>query len=386
MASVRQQPTRLAEAGDTLAREAAPERHDPWSAPPSLRQVYLLATLAAAVFVAVLVAYDGFMSRVLVFGDSQAYAVVAHAIRRWELADLTPLHFWGLPYLVAAVSGITGTAPLVALVIVCVVSSIIALWCIHRLWGGWPAALLVALSYEWLQRSLLGGAEPVFLALIAGAFVATRSERWKLAALLAALATTVRPQGILALVAIAIGLALERRYRALAAATLIGAGIGLLYMLPFAIHHGDPLANFHAYQDQDWHTGSPLSVPLVALVRAMFESPVPWTTVVREAVWILICVAGAIAMLANRRFRQFAVRRKVEAAFAGLYLMLLFSYNSYWSLLEFARFAIPVLPLVFLALHFVVRLDRRVLWLVTPVAALFGAMSVLNVRQLLGAF
>ena len=356
-----------------------------WTSAPSRREVLTLAVVAMLVFVAVLLAFDGLMRRVAVFGDSSVYAGVASAILQWRPETTTPQHFWGLPYVVAGTAVLTRTSPLVALVIVSIASSLIAIALIHRLYGGLTAALLVVSSVEWLQRSILGGAEPLFMALVVGAFVAARSRRWALAAFLGAYGTTVRPQGVFVLVGLAVALLAERDVRQLAVVTIIALVVGLLYVVPFQVYFGDPLAHFHVYQGKDWHSDSPVSIPFVAQARAMFTLPVPWTAIAREVVWILICAAGAVAMIRRTRFRRFAAMHKAESTFAALFLLFVFSYNSYWSLLEFARYALPVVPLVFFAFDGVVRIDRRILWAAAPVTALLSAVSALNVRTVLDA-
>ena len=62
-----------------------------------------------------------------------------------------------------------------------------------RLWGGWVAGFFAILNFDWMQRSYLGGSEPLFVALLFASFLAIRKERWWLACVLASLSTVVRP-------------------------------------------------------------------------------------------------------------------------------------------------------------------------------------------------
>src|SRR5215472_19110093 len=114
------------------------------------------------------------------------------------------------------------------------------------------ARLFAILSFDWLQRSYLGGSEPFFVALLFGAFWAVRRERWAPAAVLASCATVVRPLGIFALIGIGLVLVWRHDYRRFATATAIGIAVGVLYMLPLARHFGDPLATLNSYHSAEW--------------------------------------------------------------------------------------------------------------------------------------
>src|ERR1019366_4932897 len=116
----------------------------------------------------------------------------------------------------------TGVSDLNCLLLISMGSSLIAIFVAYRLWGGWVAGFFAVASRDWMERSLLGGAEPLFLACIFGSFVAARKQRWLLASLLASVATIVRPMGIFALVGIAVALLVKRDWRRFMAAVLIG--------------------------------------------------------------------------------------------------------------------------------------------------------------------
>lgn len=354
-----------------------------WSTEPSLKQIGALVAIMYLAFFLVIIMFDTFEHRVFVFGDNVSYAAAATAIRDWQPLSIRPYHFWGLPYVVASVSLLTGLPAFAALVMVSIIPSIVAVTLIHRLWGGWVAGFFVILSWEWLQRSILGGSEPLFVALVVGAFFAARRERWYLCAFLASYSTIVRPQGIFVLAGVALALAAEREWRKLLLATLIGALVGALYMVPMKIYYGDPLANFSYYQGQDWHTGSPISPPFVPVLHALFSWVLPATTLLRTAFWVLLVSLGILAMVGTTHFRLYAVEHKIESTFAALYIFFLFSYNSEWALVEFARFALPVLPLLLFAFKGYLPRDRRLLWAIAPISAVLAAASALNVRHVI---
>lgn len=350
--------------------------------PPTVREVLLLAIVALAVVLLIVALFDGLPGRFYAYGDSAAYASIANAIRRWLVAELTPYHFWGLPYAVAAISLITPLGDMGALIALSLVSSLLAVHLSHRLWGGWTAAALATLNWDWLQRSTLGGAEPFFLVLLFSCFQAVRHQRWLMASLLASYATTVRPTAIFALVAMAIVLGYGRQYRALVLVTGSAMLVGALYVVPLWIYFGDPLANFHFYQNQDWADDSPIGFPFVTLIRGLADAQVPATTLIRVAFWIVFAIGGAVALAARPSCRQYARAHPMEILFAAFYFIFLFGYNSpIWSWAEFSRYSLPVLPFAFFALFHSVRIDRRWLWPLAIGSAVLAAMSAVNARQ-----
>ena len=70
----------------------------------------------------------------------------------------------------AALSRLTGASDRTAMLIISIVSSVAAGGIAYRLWGGWIAGFFAILSFDWLQRSYLGGSEPLFVALLFAAF------------------------------------------------------------------------------------------------------------------------------------------------------------------------------------------------------------------------
>jgi len=152
----------------------------------------LLAT-TAVLFLATLLHFRDYRLAVGSFGDSGAYLSIAESIRGWNFNGLQEKQFWGYPYAVAALSFLTSIRVDWSLLVgVTVVCSLLSTLLAFRLWGGWPAALFAILNFDWLQRSYLGGSEPLFVLLLFGSFWASRKERWALAAFLAACAT-LRP-------------------------------------------------------------------------------------------------------------------------------------------------------------------------------------------------
>ena len=96
-------------------------------------------------------------------------------------------------------------------------------------------------------------------------------------------------------------------------------------------------------------------------------------------------LAGVLAMSLDPKFRDYANNNPVEVLFAALYLLAVFCYNyPVFARSNFARFAIPALPIIFVALSRWVPQDRRILWglgVVSPVLAAASALGIRNVVQ-----
>src|ERR1019366_2507204 len=206
-----------------------------------LHRVLLMVIMCYLVYLFTLSRLTNYGEFVRTFGDNAPYVKISTAIEHWNFSHLEVKLFWGLTFAVAALSSAARASNLNTLIGISVLASVITIAFVYKLWGGWVAVAFVILSREWLERSLLGGAEPLFLALLFGAFLAARKEKWVLAALLASLATVVRPMGIFALAGSGVGLLLRKDFRKLAWATAIGLVIGGLYVLPLKLQFGNSL-------------------------------------------------------------------------------------------------------------------------------------------------
>jgi len=379
---------------ETLARKAPPQPPESLTtsssnenAGPSGLEVALLIALGFAVFVAFVATARNYSTVVENFGDSSGYMKLASAIRRWNFDGIVIKQFWGLSYAMAALSKITGLSDLAALLVFSFVPSLLAGLLAWRLWGGWIAGYFAILNFDWMQRSCLGGSEPLFVCLLFGAFVNVRRQRWLLASLLASLATVVRPLGFFALVGIGLALLWKRDFRKFAAATAIGLVVGLFYAIPLATHFGDPLATVNSYHNLQWQGGWLFGFPFYAIIKGTLLYPAPWTNMALSFGWICLVLGAVVAMVKSSEFRNYCRGHVVEAAFLVPYLWCLFTYNyPYWARGTFARFAIPILPFVLLALYRWIPKDRRVLWalgVVSPILAASSALGIVNVWHML---
>ena len=351
-------------------------------ASPSLRSVLALLFVGYVVFVTVISAFRNYFAVVDQFGDNYTYIAIASAIRSWDFHNITVRHFWGLPYVVAGISLLTGTSIRTALLLVSFGASLASVTLAHRLWGGWIAGFFTVLNFDWLQRSFLGGAEPLFVALLFGTFLAVRNNCWLMGALLASCSTVVRPMGLLALIAVGVVLLWRREFRKFALASLVGLIVGGLYIVPLATYFGNPLANVGGYQT-NWDNGLPIGWPFYAIVKGTIDYSVPWTNLLVTYGWIVGVLLAAVAMVVTRRFHQFARNFPVESLFAAAYLAFLYTYNSsYWTRGSFPRFALPIVPFALVALDRWIPKDRRVLWIAGFISSILAAASAIGIRDM----
>jgi hypothetical protein len=353
-----------------------------WRTVPSLREIFALCLATCVIFVTFLAMFRNYITAVDNFGDSSAYMTLASAIRHWNFDGIVVKQFWGLPYAMAALSTITRLSDRTALLAISVVASFIATALALTLWDGWIAGFFAVLNFDWLQRSYLGGSEPLFVALLFGSFLSVRKERWLIAALLASLATIVRPLGIFALLGIGIALLIRRDWRTLLAAILIGTAVGGLYVLPLARHFGDPLANVTSYHNPQWEGGWLFGIPFYAIIKGTLTEPAPITNLVLSFGWIFLILVAIVRMAKDTEFRSYARNHLVETVFLIPYLWTLYAYNyPHWARGNFARFAIPILPFALLALYRWIPKDRRVLWGVAVLSSILAAASAIGIAN-----
>lgn len=352
----------------------------------TLARVLILVVVSYAVFLATFLLLGGsFWARVVDFGDNPGYIRLAAAIHHWQLSGVVVKQFWGLPYAVSAVSLVTTLPEPVSLVIVCVAASLVSVVLCYWLWDGWIAIFFALLSFDWFQRTWLGGAEPLFLALLLGSFLALRRDRWFVAAVLGSLATVVRPFGVFALIGLGIQLLCRRRFRDFSAATSVALIIGALYAWPVQHYLGNPFANVAMYQQNDWHGNLPFSFPLLSIVRDTFPRTAPFTNLALTWSWILFVLIALAVAIKNGELREYAKAHTAEACFVILYAIALYTYNAPgWSRSNFPRFALPLLPWALVFLRRYLPTDRRFIWGLAVVAPALAAASAIGIRQAAG--
>ncbi len=360
---------------------------------PALWEILLMFAVVDSLHVLTVCRVRKFWGVASLWLDNPAYVRLAATIREWRPPGEDINRFFrGFPYAIAGASKLLAMQGLTALVLISVVSSLAVCILVYRLYGGWVAAAVFSfINYRWVVISVEGGSEPLFMCLLFASFLAARSERWKIAALLASLATTVRPVGLFALVAFAAVLAMRRNYRQLIVITLIGLGIGLLYVVPLWALLGTPFTNFISYR-HDWgQQGWPITYPFGGIVRsfgAVYHSR--WPNTVMSVGWIALAMVGAVVMWLPQNRQRFAGTGRAEALFTSLYVLFFLSYNyvSYedvdgvaW---EFNRFLIPVFPLLLFSLRDRIPKDRRVLWGAAALSALLASAAMVGFKNVFG--
>ena len=365
------------------------ERTTTWRREPTLGELLVLVIVGGAFFGATLIAFEGWRGLVLSFGDNAAYLQVATAIRHWDFHGLDIQHFMGYPYSIAALSLVSHLPLMFSLRLVAGVGSVVSTLLVARLFGAWAGAYFAFLNFAWLQISFLGGSEPLAVALGLGAFWSFRREHTLLAALLAALATTVRPLMFFVLVGIGIASLYHKRYAKFLGALALASAVGLLYLWPLAHYFGDALLTVHSYTSRDYGAanltgphGRLFGWPFHGIVVGTMLYPAPLTNMMLSFLWIALVIAGAVAMF-RRDLREYWRAHLAEAVFCAFYLLTIFSYDYLlWARSNFIRFSIPVLPFVFFALLRWLPKDRRVLWCLTVVGPVLAACSAIGIRNL----
>ena len=366
---------------------------------PSVSESILLWLIAAVVFILVIARFQSFWYMVETFADNKAYIGAAKwVLRHWDLADAADIkQFWGLSYVIAGLSLLH--IPLrYGFFFVCTGSSLGSMLMARKLWGDWIALFFALLNITWIQASYLGGSEPLFVLLLFLSFWQSRKEHWVSAAVLAALATVVRPLGFLALVGIGMTLLLRKEICKAALCTAVAMLIGLLYLAPFWIFLHDPLFQVHHYKQEDWHGGAPVGWPFHGILATLVHNREPWTNVIFTTGWILFAVLGFCMMIAKLRTPTLSLEsperrgwsnrmkeRPAEYWFAFSYLIFLFCYDSQWVRAEFPRFLIPVLPFLLVALERWLPKRRFVIYPLAVASAVLGAFSALGVRNVMAA-
>jgi hypothetical protein len=360
-----------------------------WRREPTFPELLLLLAVAAVFFGATLVAFHGWHGRLLSFGDNSAYLEIATAIRHWDFHGIDIQHFMGYPYAIAVVSLVSHLPLTSSLWLVAVVASFVSTFLVARLFRTWVGGYFAFTNFAWLQLSFLGGSEPLAVAFGMGAFWSYRRGHTLRAALLAALATTVRPLMFFALVGIGIALLCQKRYAKFLGALALGSAIGLLYVWPLAYYFGDPLRTVQSYTSRDYGAanlagphGHLFGWPFHGIIVGTMLYRVPWTNLVLSFSWLALVIAGAAAMF-GRDLREYWRANLAEAIFCGFYLLAIFCYDYLaWATGNFLRFSILVLPFVFFALLRWLPKDRRVLWCLSVLAPVLAACSAIGIRNL----
>jgi hypothetical protein len=355
-----------------MPRQFSDGRSD--SAPAEPSAGYAVALLIAASLVAIMaLGPRSYLDRVRIFPDMTSYTQAANAVRHWRLVGAPARQFWGYAYAgVLASLVMPYVNMLVVLIVVSAIAGCVAVVLAHRLWGGWTAVYLTALGFPWIQRVAFGGSEPLFMALLFGALLAARRSSWVSAALFAALATTVRPIGVFAVVGVVAAALRERKVRE------VGLGLGVTtlvfaaYCIPLAAT-GDVFGNLHFYWPQ-FAGPSPIGLPFVALWRWAASAQVsPLRHIVFAAAIGVVVLAPFVAFRGDEQRTHWA--ENIFALGSSCFLITLNCLGCIWA---FPRFAIVSLPFALVAMRRWLPRDERVVAVLSVSSALLAAAMQMN--------
>jgi len=344
----------------------------------SRRDLVAIVLVSYAWFALLIVAFDSYPSRVLHCGDNPSYAGESAAIRGAPAPALVARHFLGYPLLVAPVAALLHTSDMNALPIVSIIASLVAIFLAGELWGAWAAAWFAVISLDWIQRSLLGGAEPLFVALIFACLLAARKERWAAAAIFGALATIVRPLGVFALIALGVVLLRRRRIGPLALAVILSLVVGAAYLGLVASLFG------HSFDNLAWYQSMGLGhdrtfIPFVTIFMTYREHhgdhQLTAKNLVKTLTWMTFTLAGIIAALSRRDTRESMRTLPVEWIFAAIYVTSFLFFPAWWIEGEYPRYLAPVIPMLLVALRPWLPSDRRVIWIVGLLSVTLAAVE-----------
>lgn len=327
-----------------------------------------------AVFVLFIFVFDNYGQRVAQMGDNGSYAHESRIIRGRERSSAGAMHFPGYSLLAAPVAEALNISDVNALPIVSTIGSLVAVGLAGELWGPWAATCFALANLDWIQRSLLGGADPVFAAFVLAALLAARSERWVWASVLGSLATIIRPLGVTALLAIGLVLLYRRNWRALASAVGIAMTVAAGYFLLMKEIFGNALENFAWYRSMGLGHDRTF-IPIVTLFLATPGHELTSKNIAKAAVWILLTLCALLAAFMKSSSRRSMRDDPVPWLFGGLYFASFFFLPAWWIDSQYPRYFAPVIPLVFFTLRDWLPRRRWIVWIAGMASVILAAVE-----------
>jgi hypothetical protein len=352
-------------------------KSDAWPLPEAL----LVALLIYGIVFAEVVRTRSLTATASDWLDNGSYIQIARMIRNWRIEGAYYQHFWGLPAVIALVSYLTHLSELHSLLLISGVASLSATTLIARLYGSATAITFAVIALEWSHLSVMGGSEPLFVALLMASFLAFRTDKVVLASLFAAVATTVRPVGFLALLSFGTVLVARKDWSGFWKAAGTSTCVALGYLGVVGSLTGDPFVNLRLYSHV-WQGGFPISYPLWPLVKSIEQqiATSPWTQYIQSIIFIVIAAVCAVRMIVIRhRFRAYVA----ESLFAATYLVFVTCYNIGDLAPFFQRLVIPALPTLLFSLQDRLLRLRRIAW---PMAVLSGLLASIQFVGAKGVF
>jgi hypothetical protein len=362
--------TRLAGAAEPSVERALGASSLEWSRGDVARLVITLYLL----FASVILLFDDRRARIEHTGDNSFYASHAAAIRGTPPPGLGATHFLGYPLLVAPVAALFQVSEIDALPMVSLSGSLVAIGLAGELWGPWVAAWFAVVNLDWIQRSLLGGADPPFAAFVFAALLCARKERWNTAATFGALATVVRPLGVFSLVAIGLVLLWRKSYLSLAVAIAISLVLAGLYLALMHSLFGAALANVTWYRSMGLGHDKTF-IPFVTLFIPTPGHALTWKNVFKTAAWTSITLAALAAAIFRKEMRSTLRSAPVEWIFGATYTASFLFFPAWWIEGEYPRYFGPVVPLCLVALQPWLPERKSLVWMIGLACVLLAAIE-----------
>ncbi|WP_109487350.1 hypothetical protein [Occallatibacter savannae] len=314
--------------------------------------------------------------------DNGSYIEIANVIRFG--GPTAEQHFWGLPAVIALLERLFSVSGYAAIIAVSLAGSIVATFLVYRLYGAAVTAAFIILSPEWVRLSILGGSEPLFMALLLCAWLLFRRDQALLAVTVASLASIVRPLGVIAVCAFGLVLLMRWELRRLAIVIGCSALIALGYFAWVRHTSGDPFINFKLYTSVDWPSGNPVSFPFVRLITSFIRISRDgyWTRLV-QPLFCLMLVSLSIFFAPKHAFA--VIRRfPAELTFVIGYLCFIVCWN-YNDLARFLpRLTIPIYPFLLFSVQDRLPTNPYLLWLLVIISALIASVDLVGFKAVLG--
>jgi len=292
--------------------------------------------------------------------------------------------FWGTSYGILAVHFISRADYGTSLLLLSNFCGALGVFLAYRLYGPAVAAWFVFIDAALMERILVGGAEPLFVALFLGSLLAIRRGFFGWGMLLAALATTVRPIGVFVVAAILLITLRRKDWRSFVGYGAVAACVAALYVTPLVLLTGSPFGNFVGYSE-DWYQKLPIAMPFYPIVKVALESH-SFSNTIRIGAWIVAVTFVVVYYgLIRGRLRAHFSRYPEETLASLLIILFQFSYNSSWAWAEFPRFIAPVVPFLMAQVD-VERLRPSWSLVAAPVFGLLGAVHIVGLRELIQSF
>jgi len=305
---------------------------------------------------------EGGMNNVFANYDGPLYIVVAKTWydfsqgNRFEFPlpnEYYAAHFPLYPALISLFSWLTSSTW--AMVLITLIGSVGSVWAFNELArkyidrdkAFWLSLIFLFFPARYLTVRSIGSPEPLFIMFIILSLTTFVDKKYWLAGIFGALATLTKSPGILLFISYMVYALVTRtdpvkRFRKYLPLLLIPLGLLGLFSV-YKIQYGDFLAYFHSGDN----------IHLNWLPFQIFDSTQPWvgTFWLEEVIWIY--AAGLFGLIRLARQKRYEL-----AVFLGVFLTTIF----FVSHRDVTRYALPMVPLILLALGESLVLEKKFRW------------------------